>query len=268
MNRPSNMSVSALPLFAILLLPFLVIACVPVGPTPDPPIRVAVQPHQLSPFPCEDRFVPHPLDHITSIEGQVVRTYDSNGAGLAVNDLDSDGDLDLVLANLAGRNAIFWNDGNFAFRKQEFPHGQSRGVSIVDIDGDGWLDIAFAHRITRPLVWMNDGHSMALATRMYRPHKETSITLTDSLVSTGSPPRRRPILSPGQTSTATPISTSSSPPISPNTHESTHTTSPTAASSTMRTPEMTSSPPILPRNPRLSLSCSSISTRTTALTFG
>ena len=159
MNRPSNMSVSALPLFAILLLPFLVIACVPVGPTPDPPIRVAVQPHQLSPFPCEDRFVPHTLDHITSIEGQVVRTYDSNGAGLAVNDLDSDGDLDLVLANLAGRNAIFWNDGNFAFRKQEFPHGQSRGVSIVDIDGDGWLDIAFAHRITRPLVWMNDGHS-------------------------------------------------------------------------------------------------------------
>ena len=163
MNRPSNMSVSAPPLFAILLLPFLVIACVPVGPTPGPPIRVAVQPHQLSPFPCEDSFVPHPLDHTTSIEDEVVRTYDSNGAGLAVNDLDNDGDLDLVLANLAGRNAIFWNDGDFAFRKQEFPHGQSRGVSIVDIDGDGWLDIAFAHRLTRPLVWMNDGHSHGIA---------------------------------------------------------------------------------------------------------
>ncbi len=159
MNRPSNLSLRAIPLFAILLLPFLAIACVPVGPPADPPIRAAVQPHKVSPFPCEDRFVAHTLDHITTIEGDVVRTYDSNGAGLAVNDLDRDGDLDLVLANLAGRNAIFWNDGDFAFRKQEFPHGQSRGVSIVDINGDGWLDIAFAHRITRPLVWMNDGNS-------------------------------------------------------------------------------------------------------------
>ncbi len=158
MNRLSNMGIGALPLFAVLLLPFLAIACVPVGPTPDPPIRVAVQPHHLSPYPCEGRFVAHTLDHITSIKDEVVRTYDSNGAGLAVNDLDNDGDLDLVLANLAGRNAILWNDGNFAFRKQEFPHGQSRAVSIVDIDGDNWPDIVFAHRETRPLVWMNDGH--------------------------------------------------------------------------------------------------------------
>ena len=121
-----------------------------------------MHPYQLSTHPCEDRFVAHALDHITSIKGEVVRTYDSNGAGLAVNDLDRDGDLDLVLANLAGPNAIFWNDGELAFRKQEFPHGQSRGVSAVDIDGDGWIDVAFAHRTTRPLVWMNEGSSLGL----------------------------------------------------------------------------------------------------------
>ena len=106
---------------------------------------------------CQDRFIPHPLDHITTIEGDVVRLYESNGAGLAINDLDRDGDLDLVLANLAGPNAIFWNEGNFSFQKQMFPHGQSRAVSIVDIDGDGWQDIVFAHRETRPIVWLNDG---------------------------------------------------------------------------------------------------------------
>ena len=160
MNRLVKMCKSA-PTPLLLLISFvLAAACVPVGGPVDPAVNVYVQPHLRSPHPCEDRFVARTLDHITSIEGEVVRTYDSNGAGLAVNDLDRDGDLDLVLANLAGPNAIFWNDGDFSFRKQEFPHGQSRGVSIVDIDGDGWLDIAFAHRTTRPLVWMNDGRSL------------------------------------------------------------------------------------------------------------
>ena len=145
--------------FAILPSLFLLAACVPVGTPTDQAISLAVtqRAHRPSPQDCEDRFVAHTLDHVTTIEGDIVRTYDSNGAGLAVNDLDRDGDLDLVLANLAGPNAIFWNEGDFAFRKQNFPHGQSRGVSAVDIDGDGWLDIVFAHRETRPLVWMNDG---------------------------------------------------------------------------------------------------------------
>ncbi len=143
----------------ILLSLLLLAACVPVGTPADSAISLAVtqRAHRSSPHACEHRFIAHPVDHVTSIEGDVVRTYDSNGAGLAVNDLDRDGDLDLVLANLAGPNAIFWNDGGLTFRKQTFPHGQSRGVSIVDIDGDGWLDIVFAHRVTRPLVWMNDG---------------------------------------------------------------------------------------------------------------
>ena len=47
-----------------------------------------MQPHRLSPFPCEDSFVPHPLDHTTSIEDEVMRAYDS----------DSDGWLDIVSA--------------------------------------------------------------------------------------------------------------------------------------------------------------------------
>lgn len=154
---------TTLPRLLVMLSSFaLATACTPIGGPVEPVVNVSVQPHLRSPRPCEDRFVAHTLDHTTSIEGDVVRTYDSNGAGLAVNDLDRDGDLDLVLANLAGPNAILWNQGDFQFRKQEFPHGQSRGVSIVDVDGDGWLDIAFAHRSTRPLVWMNEGSALGL----------------------------------------------------------------------------------------------------------
>lgn len=163
MNRLAIRKSSVPKLLAMLISLTLASACVPVGGSAKPAVNVSVQHHRSPPHPCENRFVAHTLDHITSIEGEVVRTYDSNGSGLAVNDLDRDGDLDLVLANLAGPNAIFWNQGDFEFLKQEFPHGQSRGVSIVDIDGDGWLDIAFAHRTTRPLVWMNEGSSLGVA---------------------------------------------------------------------------------------------------------
>lgn len=162
MNRLAKVSTKAPSLLLLLISFTLATACVPVGGPVAPAVNVSVQPHLSPAHPCENRFVAHTLDHITTIEGEVVRTYDSNGAGLAVNDLDRDGDLDLVLANLAGPNAILWNQGDFQFLKQEFPHGQSRGVSIVDIDGDNWLDIAFAHRATRPLVWMNEGSSLGL----------------------------------------------------------------------------------------------------------
>ena len=129
-------------------------------------IPVTVVETPFSPdVPCEGRFVAHDLDHITTIAGEVVQLFDSNGAGLGINDLDNDGDLDIVLANLAGPNAIFWNEspppaeGGFSFRKQEFSHGQTRGVNIVDVDGDGWQDIVFAHRRLRPYVWMNRGQT-------------------------------------------------------------------------------------------------------------
>ncbi|MEM7127574.1 MAG: CRTAC1 family protein [Chloroflexota bacterium] len=141
----------------ILLL--LISGCTPLALQSDSSVSLAIlhQAHRASSSSCQDRFFPHFLDHITSIDGPVVRTFDSNGAGLAINDLDRDGDLDLVLANLAGPNAIFWNEGNFEFRKKTFPIGQSRSVSIVDINGDSWQDIVFAHRQTRPQVWMNNG---------------------------------------------------------------------------------------------------------------
>ena len=112
---------------------------------------------------CTDLFVAHPLDFITSISGETVRMFDSNGAGVAVDDLDNDGDQDIVLANLKGPNAVFWNDGGLAFRKQDFPHGDSRSVAIVDVDGDGWLDIAFTHRLGALTYWRNTGSTSKIS---------------------------------------------------------------------------------------------------------
>ena len=106
---------------------------------------------------CEDRFIAHDLDHTTTINDDVVQMFKSNGAGLAINDLDNDGDLDVVLANLDAPNTILWNEGGLTFRKESMAHGRSRAVNIVDFDGDGWQDIVFTRQMSRLTFWRNPG---------------------------------------------------------------------------------------------------------------
>ncbi len=105
---------------------------------------------------CAGRFVAHELDHITTPAALPIGYYDSNGAGLAVNDLNNDGLLDIVLANLNGDNAVFWNAGALRFLKQALPsRAPARSVATVDVDGDGWLDIVFTQQALPPLFWRN-----------------------------------------------------------------------------------------------------------------
>src|SRR5262245_7095291 len=107
--------------------------------------------------PCTNTFIAHRLDHTTIASEKVVTLFESNGSGLAIGDLDADGDQDIVLANLSGPNTILWNEGGLAFRTQRLPHGESRAVSIVDVDGDGRLDIVFTRRFAKPTYWRNTG---------------------------------------------------------------------------------------------------------------
>lgn len=68
-----------------------------------------------APAACIARFIPHPLDFVTTPRSEPIRMFDNNGAGVAVGNLGADGDLDLVFANLKGRSALLWNDGGLAF---------------------------------------------------------------------------------------------------------------------------------------------------------
>ncbi|MDE2747426.1 MAG: CRTAC1 family protein [Chloroflexota bacterium] len=105
---------------------------------------------------CSGAFIAHTLDHVTTPTSQPVGFYDSNGAGLAINDLDNDGLLDIVLANLAGDNAILWNRGELRFERQALPSATpARGAAVIDVDGDGRLDIVFTQQATPPLFWRN-----------------------------------------------------------------------------------------------------------------
>lgn len=107
--------------------------------------------------PCTGNFERHALPYTTTNGSAPIRMFNSNGSGLAVDDLDGDGDEDVVLANLAGPNAILWNEGGLTFRKQSLAHGDSRAVNIVDVDGDGKQDILFSRHTLSPTLWRNMG---------------------------------------------------------------------------------------------------------------
>ena len=92
---------------AVFLVIFGLLALLPVMP--------------ISAQTCSGAFIEHLLPHTTQSRGSTVRFYESNGSGLAINDLNGDGLLDLVLGNLDGSNRILWNEGDLTFRAQEFP---------------------------------------------------------------------------------------------------------------------------------------------------
>ncbi len=112
---------------------------------------------------CTNQFVTQTLDHVTAPRGAVVHQFDSNGSGVAIDDLNGDGQLDIVLANLNGPATILWNRGNFHFEKQVLPDENSLAVNLVDVDGDGRLDIVFTHSAAGVSYWHNDGAAGATA---------------------------------------------------------------------------------------------------------
>ncbi|HMN28225.1 MAG TPA: hypothetical protein PKE45_08725, partial [Caldilineaceae bacterium] len=79
--------------------------------------------------PCEGHFVEHQLLFATGVRIREINTYESNGAGLAINDLDKDGDLDLVFASIDREAAILWNEGALHFRSEPLPAQFTRAVA-------------------------------------------------------------------------------------------------------------------------------------------
>jgi enediyne biosynthesis protein E4 len=124
---------------------------------PVPVVTVTSSP--LTASACSGRFVWHELDHITTVPGgDEVRMFEANGSGLAINDLDNDSDLDIVLGNHAGEDTILWNEGLLNFTTERMIFGNTRSVSTVDLDADGWMDIVFTRRASAPNYWHNTGN--------------------------------------------------------------------------------------------------------------
>lgn len=84
----------------------------------------------------------------------------SNSQGVALGDLDNDGDLDAFVANYQQPDKIWWNDGaaKFVEGTQDLGNSPSLDAALGDIDNDGDLDalVANAGGLGQPSqVWLN-----------------------------------------------------------------------------------------------------------------
>lgn len=115
---------------------------------------------------CSGQFVARELPHVTGMAVERIGFFYSNGSGVAVNDLDNDGDLDIVMGNLLGPNQIFWNGGGWYFRPSVLFEGSARAVTAVDVDGDSLIDIVIATRNGDVRFWRNLGNEQFVEERL------------------------------------------------------------------------------------------------------
>ena len=99
--------------------------------------------------------------------------YDSRPCSLAVDDLNNDGQLDIVVANCGTNNiGIFFGYGNGTFRNQEtyttLPKSNPSSVTIADFNNDNQLDIAVANNGTgKILIFLGYGNGSFQAQTSY-----------------------------------------------------------------------------------------------------
>lgn len=79
----------------------------------------------------------------------------SKSTGVALGDLDQDGDLDAFVTNYLGSNQIWMNDGHAHFDAADVELKDGSGVVLGDVDQDGDLDaVVFGVTAT---AWLNEG---------------------------------------------------------------------------------------------------------------
>jgi hypothetical protein len=104
--------------------------------------------------------VPHDPLGLTSLGGEQVQ--DLYGPGVAIEDLNGDGLLDLFYCNGVSGNRLFLNNGNWTFteKSEEMgvrPSRVANGIAIADIDNDGRRDFVLGNFYKEPELYRKPG---------------------------------------------------------------------------------------------------------------
>lgn len=116
----------------------------------------------------------------------LIDTAISSATGLAVFDVDSDGDLDIIAGGgSGGEHFLYTNDGTGTFTAvggTAFDTNAQTGIDAFDVDGDGDQDLLVATWSTASLVWVeNMGGTLAAPV--------TITSLGANSIGVGAPPR-------------------------------------------------------------------------------
>lgn len=127
-------------------------------PAPIAATTLTHMPFTAHATPCGTMFVRHELPHITTGDSAGTYVYASNGSGLAVGDVNGDGNDDVIFGNIAGTVTLFLNDGQMHFTPISTDLQDVRALAIVDTDGDGKPEVVATQRFRRPVIGdFNDG---------------------------------------------------------------------------------------------------------------
>src|SRR5690606_36271894 len=98
----------------------------------------------------------HPRNHLPGDSG--------NTRGVAIGDVDRDGDLDVVVANLNVHTRLYLNSGNgvdFVGYNVGLDPARADAVALEDMNGDGWLDVVVAtHEFRNSLIYFHTGNPL------------------------------------------------------------------------------------------------------------
>jgi enediyne biosynthesis protein E4 len=105
---------------------------------------------------CTNTFRKIPLQHTVKLP-EPVTLFASNGSGVATGDVNGDGLIDIVLANIAGDTTLALNQGALRFEEIALSLPHTRAIQLVDVDGDGLIDISATHRNAGMSILKNMG---------------------------------------------------------------------------------------------------------------